>query len=138
MLALDSNGDAIPFATMHNYIHVDEKWFFMSRKSEKYYLLPIEEDPYRACKSSKFITKVMILVAVARPRFDAHWNNLFLEKIGIFPFMEKVSAKRPSKNCGAETLVTRPMNVITKDVYRAYLIDKVLPQFKLDGLLVEV
>ncbi|KAJ0034614.1 hypothetical protein Pint_26432 [Pistacia integerrima] len=53
---------------MENIIHVDEKWFYMTKQSEKYYLLPDEDEPLRTCKSKTFITKVMFLAAVTRPR----------------------------------------------------------------------
>ena len=33
------NNDPI-FKSMFNYVHVDEKWFYVSKESEKYYLLP--------------------------------------------------------------------------------------------------
>ncbi|XP_015161587.1 uncharacterized protein [Solanum tuberosum] len=54
------------FIDMFNYIHIDEKWFYLSKKSERYYLLPEEEEsnPYRSCKSKTFITKVMFMAAV--------------------------------------------------------------------------
>ena len=56
--------DAI-FVGMYNIIHIDEKWFYMTKKSENYYLLPDEDDPMRTCKSKNFIGKVMFLVALA-------------------------------------------------------------------------
>lgn len=44
------------FKDMHNYVHIDEKWFYMTKASQKYYLLPEEEQPHRTCKSKRFIT----------------------------------------------------------------------------------
>lgn len=52
------------FLGMHNIIHIDEKWFYLTKKCEKYYLLKDEEDPIRSCKSKNFIAKVMFLVLV--------------------------------------------------------------------------
>lgn len=75
------------FSEMYNIIHIDEKWFNMTKKNEKYYLLPDEEDPERNCSSKKFIGKVMFLAAIAHPRFDAQRNEVFSGKIGIFPFV---------------------------------------------------
>lgn len=68
------------FKDMYNIIHIDEKWFYMTKKIEKYYMLPDEEDPIRTCKSKNFIGKVMFLVALAHPRFDAQGNEYFSEK----------------------------------------------------------
>ncbi|CAK8566041.1 unnamed protein product [Lathyrus sativus] len=34
------------FKSMHNIVHIDEKWFYISKKSTNYYLLANEADPY--------------------------------------------------------------------------------------------
>ncbi|KAH7857582.1 hypothetical protein Vadar_014262 [Vaccinium darrowii] len=117
------------FKNMYNYVHIDEKWFFMTKESERYYLLPNENEPLRTCKSKRFITKVMFLAAVARPRFDATRNQEFSGKIGIFPFTCKEPAKRTSKNRLAGTLETKPITV-TKEITRKCLIEKVLPAIR--------
>lgn len=36
------------FKMMYNMVHIDEKWFFMSRITQRFYLLSEEQDPYRA------------------------------------------------------------------------------------------
>lgn len=77
------------FDEMFNVVHIDEKWFYQTKESERYYLLPEESDLIRTCKSKRFITKVMFLAAVARPRFDDDNNTQFDGKIGIFPFVHK-------------------------------------------------
>jgi hypothetical protein len=33
------------FIDMENIIHLDEKWFYATKKDKTYYLLPQEEDP---------------------------------------------------------------------------------------------
>ena len=71
------------FKGMYNIVHIDKKWFYMTKKSENYYLLPYEEEPLRTYKSKNFIAKVMFLVALARPRFDAEGNEFFSGKIGV-------------------------------------------------------
>ena len=65
------------FNEMFDVVHIDEKWFYQTKESERYYLLPEESDPIRTCKSKRFITKVMFLEAVARPRFDDDNNTQF-------------------------------------------------------------
>ncbi|GAA0139660.1 hypothetical protein LIER_01160 [Lithospermum erythrorhizon] len=94
---------------MYDRVVIDEKWFYMSQESEKYYLLPNENEPYRTCKSKRFISKVMFLAAVARPLFDLSGNVLFDGKIGIFPFIVTNPAKKNNKNRAAGTLVTKPI-----------------------------
>ncbi|KAM3205576.1 hypothetical protein P3L10_028986 [Capsicum annuum] len=120
------------FMNMFNYVHIDEKWFFLSKKVERYYLLPGEHepDPYRSCKSKNFIPKVMFMAAVARPRFDENGIELFSGKIGIFPFVVKEPAKRNSKNQTVGTMETKPIQSVTKDITRACLIEKVLPPIR--------
>nr|XP_027118630.1 uncharacterized protein LOC113735852 [Coffea arabica] len=112
---------------MFNVVHVDEKWFYMTKESERYYLHLEEEQPLRTCKSKKFIAKVMFLVAIARPRFDCSYYREFDGKIGIFPFVLKEPAKRNSKNRIADALETKSILSVTKGVYRICLIEKVLP-----------
>ncbi|KAJ0493572.1 hypothetical protein HanRHA438_Chr12g0556251 [Helianthus annuus] len=118
------------FYDMFNVVHIDEKWFYLSKPSKRYYLLPGEDEPLRTCKSKKFITKVMFLAAVARPRFDTSGNERFSGKIGIFPFTKLEPAKRSSKNRVAGTLETKPILSVIKEVTRSWLIDKVLPAIR--------
>ena len=111
---------------MHEYVHLDEKWFYLVKENEKFYLAPDEPPPKMTRKSKRFVTKVMFLVAVARPRYldkGKWWDG----KIGFWAFTEKVQAARSSRNRPAGTLVTTTINV-TKDVYRTVLVDKVLPR----------
>lgn len=114
------------FVDMYNVVHIDEKWFYMTKKLETYYLLPDEEDPLRTCKSKNFIGKVMFLAAIARPRFDAEGNEIFSGKIGIFPFVTKEAAKRSSANRIAGTLETKVIDSVGKNISMSFLIEKVL------------
>jgi len=57
-------------------------------------------------KVKKFIDKVMFLTAVARPRFDEFGNQVFVGKIGIFPFIHKELTKYNNKNRPAGIMVT--------------------------------
>ncbi|GAA0155425.1 hypothetical protein LIER_13156 [Lithospermum erythrorhizon] len=40
---------------MYNYVQIDEKWFYMTKKSESYYLLPAEEEPVHTCRIKNYI-----------------------------------------------------------------------------------
>ncbi|KAM3343988.1 hypothetical protein P3S68_026078 [Capsicum galapagoense] len=106
------------------------EWFYMTRKCERYYLLPKEEDSVRTCKSKNYIEKVISLAATARPRFDSRGNELFSEKIGIYPFITHQAAKRDSVNRVAGTLETKSISSINKAVMRSFLIEKVIPDIK--------
>ena len=71
------------FSRMTDYVHLDEKWFYLNKASEKYLLGNNEVSPAWHGKSRRSITKVMFLVAVARPRFDSDGDMLFDIKIGL-------------------------------------------------------
>jgi hypothetical protein len=74
------------FKSLFYHVFIDEKWFFITRKSERYYLLSDEDEPYRTCRSKNNIPKLMFLCATSRPRFE---NGVctFDGKIGCFPLV---------------------------------------------------
>jgi hypothetical protein len=116
------------FDDLMQTIYLDEKWFYISAKQQRYYLTPEEwEDeskhPVSKCIHKSHITKVMFLCAVARPR--RNWDG----KIGCWPIVEKRPAIKNSKNRPAGTMVTHPLNVGGK-VYTDLLLTKVLPAIK--------
>ena len=109
-----------------NSIHVDEKWFFLTEEDWKVYLTPGEKQPRRTTSHKSHILKIMFLCAVARPRFNAAGECIFDGKIGIWPIVERVVAQRSSGNRPAGTVEYKPTNV-TQELYREYMIEKVLP-----------
>jgi hypothetical protein len=118
------------FKTMHNIVHIDEKWFYMTKKSTNYYLLPEEDEPHRTWQSKKLIGKVMFLATMTLPRFDAEGKLTFDGKISVFPFTTKELAKRNNANRVARTLVTKPITSDNRDISRMFLIEKVVPAKK--------
>ncbi|XP_010684900.1 uncharacterized protein LOC104899411 [Beta vulgaris subsp. vulgaris] len=125
------NGDSLysdsVFDDMFNTIHIDEKWFYMTKGNQKYYILPSELRPYRSCKSKRFIQKVMFFAAIARPRFNSSGECTFDGKLGNFPFVRRVPAKRNSRKKRSGTLELKPIMPITKEAYRKMLIERLLP-----------
>ncbi|XP_057773761.1 uncharacterized protein LOC130993059 [Salvia miltiorrhiza] len=119
--------NVLKFKNMHNVVHIDEKWFYITKANHKFYLTPEETDPHRTCKSKKFIKKVMFSCAVSRPLFNEDGSVLFDGKIGIFPFTEMVPAKRTSKNRLAGTMEEKPIQSITKGVMKDCYISKLIP-----------
>lgn len=117
------------FDSMLDRVHLDEKWFYLMKTNESFLLLPHESPPPRKCKNKRFIGKVMFLAAVAKPRVDTETGEYFDGRIGLWPFVEKIPAIRSSRNRPKGTLETKPMKV-TKEVYRDYLIQHVLPAIK--------
>ena len=118
------------FNEMMDVIHVDEKWFYMTQNSRKYYLGPDEEEPHRTTKSKRFPTKVMFLAAVARPRWNTNENRQFDGKIGLWPFTKIEIAQRNSRNRPTGTPVTKALDSVTNVVYRRFIIDELLPAIR--------
>jgi hypothetical protein len=69
-------------------VHIDEKWFYRTRKTQNMYLSHREEAPQRECKHKNHIQKIMFLSAMARPRYDAQGNCVFDGKIGVWAYTE--------------------------------------------------
>ena len=114
------------FTNMHKIVHIDEKFFVMTKENRNYYLLPEEEGPTRQTKNKNSIGKVMLLTSVARPRFDDAGNETFSGKIGCWPFVKEVPAARKSDNKPKCTLETKALKV-NREVMQEFFIDKVLP-----------
>ncbi|ETV65121.1 hypothetical protein H257_18078 [Aphanomyces astaci] len=91
------------FVNMNEYVHV--------------------EVALRAAKSKQFITQVMFLAAVARPRFDHTKKAYFDGKVGVWPFVVVQPAKRNSKNRAKGTPAVVPQ-VVDGEVYKKAIIDK--------------
>lgn len=87
---------------------------------------PDETMPSRHVQSKRFITTVMILCAVARPRVDQFGKVIFDGKIGFWGFTEEVEAQRSSKHRPRYTKELSPVNV-DRDEYRKMLVGNLLP-----------
>jgi hypothetical protein len=111
---------------MYNSIHIDEKWFFLYKVASSYVLTAEELPPQRQCENKRYITKVMFIAAVARPRYDYDRKTGFDGKLGIFPIVRQRLAKRTTKNQKAGDLITEALSV-DKNVYRDLLMNKILP-----------
>ncbi|XP_058753748.1 uncharacterized protein LOC131626927 [Vicia villosa] len=107
MLDSSSLPHDLKFLSMHNIVFIDEKWFYITKTKNNYYLLRDEEEPHRTCKRKNFIGK-----------------------IGIFPFVYEQPAKRSSVNRVAGTIERKPISYVTREVNKAFLISKVLPTIK--------
>lgn len=78
------------FSDMQNIVHIDEKWFHVTKKSKTFYLVPEEDDPHRTVQNKNCIGKVMFLGVLGQPLYDDHGNEIFSGKFGIFPFVKEV------------------------------------------------
>ncbi|KAE9033316.1 hypothetical protein PR003_g8949 [Phytophthora rubi] len=111
---------------MLDVVHVDEKLIYITQPTRRFLLLPDEVAPVRRLRSRRYITRVMFLAAVARPRYDPVTHQYFDAKLDIWPFVEHVSAQRSSARRPAGTIITKDISV-TKKTYRAMLIGNLLP-----------
>ncbi|XP_057535388.1 uncharacterized protein LOC130813569 [Amaranthus tricolor] len=114
------------YKVMYDYIHIDEKWFYLTKKMQRVYLAHKEKVPYRATKSSKFIPKAMFLGIVARPRWNRFGQCTFDGKIRIFPFINMVAAQRDSKNRPRGSIEIKPTESVNQEVYRSMLIQQLI------------
>ena len=85
-----------------------------------------EASTHRKGKSKRIIQKVMFLSAAARPRYDEDGNLIFDRKLGIWPFLQLIPAKRDSENRPKGTLELKPRSV-DKETYKEFLLSKVFP-----------
>ena len=108
---------------MYDVVHIDEKWFEITKVNCRYILTPTKPNPERGVQSKQHIPKIMFLCAVARPKRvgNAHFDG----KIGIWPFAHQVPALRNSIIRPAGTLEWKPVSVTTV-TYTKMLRDKVI------------
>ncbi|XP_057517907.1 uncharacterized protein LOC130798830 [Amaranthus tricolor] len=106
------------YKAIYDFIHIDEKWFYLTKKTQRIYLAHKEKVPYRAGKSSKFISKAMFLSAVARPRWNQYGQCTFDGKIGIFPFINMVATQRDSKNRPRGSIEIKPTKSIQSIMHK--------------------
>ena len=111
---------------MGDLIHIDKKWFYLTKDGQCFIIAGDEAEPYRHVQHKLFLTKIMFLCAVARPRYDMNKNAWFDGKIGIWPIRKLELAKWSSKKCTKGTSVWKNQSIM-RDVYPEYLIQKLLP-----------
>lgn len=75
------------------------------------------------------MTKVMFVVAVARPRYDHQGRMVFDGMIGLWPVIETRTAVQNSKHrrAGAEVIVPVEIN---RDRYKSILVNSLIPAIK--------
>ena len=117
--------DPSKYQDMCDCIHLDEKWFFLTREKERYLLLLDKKNPMHCIRHKSHITKVMFLCAAAKPHFNPSANSWWDEKLGIWPIGDWEPAKQGSKNRPKGMLVWKNKTV-TKDVYRELLINQLI------------
>ncbi|CAM9311614.1 unnamed protein product [Discosporangium mesarthrocarpum] len=122
-------GTGVVVDDMYDWVYVDEKLFYVMKDGTRIYLHPEEDAPKPPrAQSKRFITKVMFLSSVARPRMisDGVW---FDGKIGVWPIADTMAAMRSSKNRKKGTMMLKSATV-NAERYKKLMIDKVIPASK--------
>ena len=128
LLFIDKNNTS-QFKHMEDLIHIDEKWFYLTKDGQCFIIAVDKAEPYRHVQHKFFLTKIMFLCAVARPRCDTNKSAWFDGKIGIWPIGKWEPGKRSSKKHTKRMPVWKNQ-CIMRDVYWEYLIQKLLPAIK--------
>ena len=115
----------IRFRHHHHDIHVDEKWFYLTKEGQRYSLADDERLPKLTTRSKHSIEKVMFLCAQARPRRLSD-GSFFDGKLGCWPFGCVGQAQKRSKNRRKGDPVWVNVNV-NRDECRLMLVVNLLP-----------
>ena len=125
-LSFIDNNNRSKFENMEDLIHIDEKWFYLTKDGQRFIMAADKAEPYRHVQHKSFLMKIMFLCVMARPRYDTNKNTWFDGKIGMWPIGKWEPVKWSSKKCTKGTPVWKNQ-CITRDVYHEYLIQKLLP-----------
>ena len=128
LLFIDKNGTS-KFEHMEDLIHIDENWFYLMKDGQCFIIAADKAEPNRHVQHKLFLTKIMFLCVVARPRYDMNKNAWFDGKIGIWPIGKWEPVRRSSKK-HAKGLPVWKNQSIMRDVYQEYMIRKLLPAIK--------
>lgn len=113
------------YKSMLQEVHIDEKWFYITRVNKKVILVHGKEPDKRHGHSKSNRTKIMFLTAVARPRWDYGQNQWFDGNLGIWPIIKHVPSKRTSRNRPKGTMEIKNLSC-KRPVYTKFICEKVL------------
>ncbi|CAN0092720.1 unnamed protein product [Discosporangium mesarthrocarpum] len=119
-------GSGVFVDNLYDWVHVNEKWFYILKDGKGVYLHPTEPPPKPPrAPHMNFITKVMFLAAVARPRKMS--NRVWFDgKIGIWPI---VDTKRTPEHRLKGTKVLVPV-MVDGERYKKLMIEAVILAIK--------
>jgi hypothetical protein len=121
----DANNEG-RYQDLMDVVHLDEKWFYVSKDNEKFILADDEPEPSRTSAHKSHIKKVMFLCALARPRWNHTTKSWWDGKLGIWPIGTVDAAKKKSVNRDKGEPVWNNKSV-TQEVYRNLLEDELIP-----------
>ncbi|PVH31464.1 hypothetical protein PAHAL_9G151100 [Panicum hallii] len=127
------------FKDLFDFVFIDEKWFHLSQKFEKYHLLPKKMIPNGLVRTRTTSINSCFLCFCARPRFRDE-NCIFDGRIGCFSLVTYEPAIRGNQRTDRVRgdMVTKPITSITRDTIRDFMINKVLPAIQTKWLREDV
>jgi len=125
-----SNANGKLFAPPHNRVHVDETWYYIDVNRSHCLIFPGQKIPEpRRTRHKSNMVKVMCLAAIGYPHHRPD-GSYFDGKIGVWPLVEKIAAKRKSCLRAKGTLVSTPCSMNAKKYVECYA--------QSDGIVAEV
>jgi hypothetical protein len=103
-------------------VHLDEKWFFEKNLSLKVWSRPGNPSHPIYILNKRHLRKVMFLGALAAPVEQYHFDG----KIGLFPVVEQVTAKKNSKHRKAGTSHPKPLEM-NRDLFVKMMCEQLIP-----------
>lgn len=79
-------GGGHKFQDLLNFVHLDEKWFYICKNGQKYYLHDDEHVPTRKVQHKSHITKVMFLAVCSSPPLRPTPPEHVQREDGYLPF----------------------------------------------------
>ena len=73
----DVQNDSFKFKPQTKIVHIDENHFYLTQKTQTYYLALGEVETHKECQSKRFIPKIMFMCAVANSSFSTN-GDVFL------------------------------------------------------------
>ena len=117
------------FVDFANTIHINEKWFYVMKDSQKIWLLPENGHPNAPKGQSKaFIKKVMSLAAVWRPHKRPNGTHS-CGLVGIWPFVREGIAARSNMNRATGETESK-LTSVYGNLWRDMMVEKVFPAIR--------
>ncbi len=101
------------------------QWFVAVRNRGQLKLPPGQVGPRKRVQSKRFVAKLMVLTAVAKPNPEKNFDG----KVGCFVFAQEEAAKRASKNREKGAKILQPIPV-SGDVWADTMTQKVFPAIR--------
>lgn len=125
--------DVAIISGVSDQVHIDRKWFFITEKKSRMYLLPGEDTPHCTVKSKRYIINVMFICAGLHPCWGPHKSQWLDRKLRIWPYTFVKPAKLSIFNRHRHTFLTKRIVLISKTVRCKFIIKRISQLFAKRG-----